>query len=440
MRRQLGTGRVIAAVIAGALALAAPVALAASSAPAATTGAASALTTSGAQVSATVNPNGQATTYAFQYGTSTNYGSQTATAKAGSGTTAVSVHATLKGLVSGTTYHYRVVATNPSGTTAGADMTFETAPQPPSVTASPPSIVSTGSATLAGTINPHGKATTYSFQYGPTASYGLQSPVVSAGSGTSAVTVHAAITGLEPGTQYHYRLVALSADGTAASPDAMFSTTGTQAAPGGPLPAVSQTAAVNVGTSSVQLNGAVNPQGPTTTWYFQYGLSGLYGLQTSPQKMSGLGARPVNAIVGGLQSGTTYHYRLVAVSANGLYVGPDETFTTKQAGRAHPRALILHTSVHRRNGGVRLVLSGRLALPPAVTAARACRGAVALEIRRGGTTVGLRRASLRADCSYRLTTTVSAGALHHATRLEVLDRFEGNAMLTPASTRRTVRV
>ena len=163
-------------------------------------------------------------------------------------------------------------------------------------------------------------------------------------------------------------------------------------------------------------------------------------MASSPQKLSGLGARPVNATVGGLQSGTTYHYRLVAVSANGLYVGPDETFTTKQSGRAHPRSLTLRTSVRHRSGGVRLVLSGRLALPSTVTAARGCRGTITLEIRRGGATVGLRRASLRADCSYRLTATVSAAALRQATRLTVLGRFEGNATLTPASTRRSVRV
>lgn len=81
MRRHLGRGRVFAAVFASGLA------------PAATTGAASQITVSAAQLSASVNPNGSATTYAFQYGTTTNYGSQTATASAGSGTSSATVHA-----------------------------------------------------------------------------------------------------------------------------------------------------------------------------------------------------------------------------------------------------------------------------------------------------------------------------------------------------------
>ena len=78
----------------------------------------------------------------------------------------------------------------------------------------------------------------------------------------------------------------------------------------------------------MQLNGAVNPEGPTTTWYFQYGLTAFSGTQTSPATLSGLGARAVNAQLSGLQSNSTYHFRLVAYSANGLYVGPDRTFTT----------------------------------------------------------------------------------------------------------------
>ena len=89
MRRHLTSGRVLAAVLASGLVLFVPVAVGAST-PDATTGSATQVTTSGAQVTGSVNPHGEATTYAFQYGTTTNYGSQTATANAGSGTSSVS--------------------------------------------------------------------------------------------------------------------------------------------------------------------------------------------------------------------------------------------------------------------------------------------------------------------------------------------------------------
>src|SRR5579871_3041736 len=132
------------------MALAVPVAMGAS-APTATTGPASQVNTGGAEVTGTVNPNGQSTTYAFQYGTSTNYGSQTATTSAGSGSSDVQAHAMLSNLTSNTTYHYRVVATSPSGTTSGSDATFTTNQRPPSVSTGSPSLVTSNTTTLQGT-------------------------------------------------------------------------------------------------------------------------------------------------------------------------------------------------------------------------------------------------------------------------------------------------
>lgn len=101
-------------------------------APLATTGSAGSVTSSGATVSGTVNPEFGSTTYQFEYGTTTSYGS-TAPATAGvvgSDNTSHSESQQLSGLKGGTTYHYRIVATNPSGTTYGADMTFTTAKPP----------------------------------------------------------------------------------------------------------------------------------------------------------------------------------------------------------------------------------------------------------------------------------------------------------------------
>ena len=73
-----------------------------------------------------VNPRGRATTYKFEYGTTTAYGSSTASASAGSGATLVSVNQSVSALAPATTYHFRIVATNSEGTTYGADRTFIT--------------------------------------------------------------------------------------------------------------------------------------------------------------------------------------------------------------------------------------------------------------------------------------------------------------------------
>jgi subtilisin-like proprotein convertase family protein len=53
--------------------------------PSATTGAATAITSKGAKLNSTINPNGLATTYRFQYGTTTSYGKSTPTTSGGSG-------------------------------------------------------------------------------------------------------------------------------------------------------------------------------------------------------------------------------------------------------------------------------------------------------------------------------------------------------------------
>src|SRR5664280_573979 len=109
----------------------------AAAAPTATTGTASAVSNGGATLSGTVNPAGQATTYAFEYGTSTSYTEQTAVQSAGSGSIATTVGTELKGLLPGTTYHFRLLATNAGGTSAGTDASFKTSGiAPPALVAS----------------------------------------------------------------------------------------------------------------------------------------------------------------------------------------------------------------------------------------------------------------------------------------------------------------
>jgi hypothetical protein len=77
-------------------------------------------------VRATVNPAGWSTSYYFQYGITSAYGSATASQAAGSGTRAVSVSADLSGLTAGTTYHYRISASNAAGTGYSSDGSFTT--------------------------------------------------------------------------------------------------------------------------------------------------------------------------------------------------------------------------------------------------------------------------------------------------------------------------
>jgi hypothetical protein len=94
------------------------------------TGAASSLTLTTAVIGGTVNPNAQATTYHFEYGRTAAYGQSTPSQTLTAGQIAQPVSAALAGLSPATLYHYRLVATNATGTSAGADATFTTIADP----------------------------------------------------------------------------------------------------------------------------------------------------------------------------------------------------------------------------------------------------------------------------------------------------------------------
>ena len=95
----------------------------------------------------------------------------------------------------------------------------------PKASTGPARLVSYGTASLTGTVNPAGDAASYYFQYGPTRAYGGQSAIGSAGAGTKGLPVTVAVSGLQPLTIYHYRLVAVNASGTDFGGDRTFQTT-----------------------------------------------------------------------------------------------------------------------------------------------------------------------------------------------------------------------
>jgi hypothetical protein len=127
--RKAGLATAVAAIVCAAIALTnssatAPQASAATTGPTVTTGNAVGIATTAERVVGVVNPNGQPTSYYFQYGTDTNYGSSTPPVKIGNGTVNRSAVADLTGLTPGTVYHYRLVAVNAGGTAFGDDQTF----------------------------------------------------------------------------------------------------------------------------------------------------------------------------------------------------------------------------------------------------------------------------------------------------------------------------
>jgi phosphodiesterase/alkaline phosphatase D-like protein len=296
-------------------------------APTATTQAATGVGLDFATLNGTVNANGVSTTVYFEYGTTVAYGSTwPADQSPVTGSTNTAVTATLSELLSNTTYHYRVVATNANGTTNGTDMTFTTLDFPPAVvTTAATGIVGT-TATLHGTVNAHGYSTTVEFEYGTDTSYGTtvtadQSPV----SSTFTIPVTNTLTGLTDNTLYHYRVKASNVNGTSYGLDMTFiiGTVGT-------APTATTHAATAVDTGSATLNGTVNAGNSSTLVTFEYGLTAAYGalVVAAQSPLSGSADTAVSAAISELLPNTTYHYRVVAINVNGTAYGVDMTFTT----------------------------------------------------------------------------------------------------------------
>jgi hypothetical protein len=172
----------------------------------------------------TVNPDGlPVTSCEFEYGTGASYGNSVPCEPSpGSDADTVTVHADVTGLTPLTRYHYRLVVANANGANAGIDRTF-LAPRRAKVDGESVLNVASSSATLAGQVDPGGADTTYRFEYGLSSSYG-ESISGDAGSGTGDVEVSAHPQDLQPGSTYHYRLVAESPLGTATGEDQTFMT------------------------------------------------------------------------------------------------------------------------------------------------------------------------------------------------------------------------
>jgi phosphodiesterase/alkaline phosphatase D-like protein len=295
--------------------------------PTVTTGAASGINPTTAVLNGTVDPAGQATTYHFEYGTDTFYGSDTPASSAGSGTSDVSVSAPISGLTAATTYHFRLVGTNASGTTNGADATFTTpAAGSPVATTNAATSVSSSGATLNGTVNPEGSATQAQFEWGTTTDYGFRTPLTDVGSDSTDHAVSSTLTRLVQGQTYHYRIKAMSSVGTSYGADMSFVAETPATVTTTPASAVSAIDAV--------LNGTINPQGSATTYHFEWATSTAYGNVTPDQTLPADSTNHnVSAHIAGLSQGAVYHFRLVASNGAGTVNGGDMTFVACGACR-----------------------------------------------------------------------------------------------------------
>lgn len=273
-----------------------------------------------------VNPNYLSTTVNFEWGTSVNYENNVAAQQSpASGNSDIAISVDLSDLDPGTTYHYRITATNELGTTNSSDMTFTTLGSAPSVSIQDETNLQLYSVTLNGLVNPNLFSASTIFEWGITTNYGnttptYQNPV----NGSSDINVNADLSGLAPGTTYHYRISSTNILGTTVSEDMTFKTLGD-------VPTTIIQDAMNLQYTTTTLEGSVNPNYLISNVSFEWGTTSNYGNTiVALQSPIPAGTSPVavSSEISGLIQGTTYHYRISATNEVGTSYSEDLTFTT----------------------------------------------------------------------------------------------------------------
>jgi hypothetical protein len=196
-------------------------------------------------------------------------------------------------------------------------------------------------ATLTGTVklDKEGEATCL-FVWGTSEEFGQSAPCSAPAkeeeSAVQATLGQATGSELQPDTTYFYRLQATNKNGTnpgESSQDQHFTTKG---------PGIRGESVSEVASTSVTFDATIDPDNSPTTYYFQYGTSGVYeaSVPAPPGLSLGSGKGDVEAVpqhVQGLAADTVYHYRVVTISEPTTghfeeFDGPDQTFTTQTAG------------------------------------------------------------------------------------------------------------
>jgi hypothetical protein len=230
------------------------------------------------------------------------------------------VEATLPLPSTGSTYHYRLTATNEKGENFGIDRTVVPA-YVLKLQTLPAEEIDTDGAVLKGSFDPDNIETKYFFEYGVNTSYGLKTPLTVGGTAAGITEVGAELTGLPSGKVFNYRIVAKNVNGTTIGANRTFRT--------GSTPDISGVRATEVAETSATLKAAVNPVGFESKYKFEYGSSPEYG-QSAPASLTpiGSGGEPVSVSqpITGLQAGVTYHFRVVAENKWGTSFSPDTTF------------------------------------------------------------------------------------------------------------------
>lgn len=291
----------------------------------------SGITTTSARVSSEVDPGAgppAGSSAHFEY--SADEGSTWQSTPAQDDTAGPTIEAELVGLHPNVDYLVRAVATNDLTTHTTEPTVFTTAAIPPVTVTGLATDVSETSAVINATINPTGLQSTYRFEYGLTTSYGNRIPVVgeaNSGNGRAPRIFSRTLNGLQPGTTYHYRIVARNVIGETVGEDRTFTTISAGGLPARSYEQVTPPQKLG-GTIEQKIDFAASPDGNA----FSYGVNtpgtGLsspqfarfFSLRESTDWRSGIGTDPpmntARSTVFQLTLGISSDYRHAFVVSN----------------------------------------------------------------------------------------------------------------------------
>ncbi len=290
------------------------------------------ITENSAILNGSVIPNGLPTECWFEYGRDPSLAGcdNSVRQTLGSGIESQAVIYALAGLRPGTTYFYRICASNSLGTSQSSIAGFTTSlvGAPPFVSTLVATSVSATGAVVNASVTPNRLATTAWFEWGtdPALATYSMTPTQVVGSGTTSQLVSASLAGLSTGITYYCRIAAANNSGTSRGTIVIFT-------PGSP-PTTLTVAATSVTASGATINGYVTSNGLATDAWFAWGTDPTLGTSSlTPTQAVGSGttSQLVSDVLAGLSIGTTYYFRIFARNSSGTSWGTIVSFTVGSA-------------------------------------------------------------------------------------------------------------
>ena len=263
----------------------------------------------------------------------------------------IAVAQSVQGLTGSQLYRVRLVQNRPfaGGVAISPEVTFTTAAAAPAISVTAASVITDSSAVLSAKRNPQNQPTTYHFEYG-TADCSLNPcaslPDQQLSAGNTGVSISQGLSGLQPATVYHFRLVASNGSGSVTGPDTTFETLEQGASlpdnRGYELVSPPDTNALFLGALSSNFNNfptpLASPDGESVIFYSEGTLPGTNGNGTVDQYRvirgatgwnisiaSPSGAQAVSPAAGGVTSDHEYGFWNSGFSGGTLDTGPEGT-------------------------------------------------------------------------------------------------------------------